>query len=205
MRVTSLLGRFKHYLVICAVFSLIYSPCNASSKNNPDESRIIECIIVECDDSRHKKITDFTYKKAREYASQNKEFEFGHGMFLESKYDNADRSVDIVRLDENNYLIKLTLENDEIRKSGCLFLINPVRPDWTPLQLENRGDKSLIKPYSFIPDWMNYRAPLLLAYRWSGRYDGESFLDMYVFKEGAFKLILSQETVVDEKKQRVLI
>lgn len=196
MRVTSPLDLVKLYLVISAVLSLIYSACYASPKEKLDESQIIEYLIVMGDDSRYEKIGNFLYKKVCEYARQNKEF--GESIFLESKFDREKDSVNIFQLDKNNYLIHLMLNNYEVGKSDYLFLINPVNPDWTPLLLEVGTQGGSRKSYS--PDWINYEAPLLLAYRWSGRYDGESFLDIYVFKEGVFKLILSEETIVDEKK-----
>jgi hypothetical protein len=198
IRVSSLLGRVKRYLVVGIVFSLIYSPCDACSKNMMDESQVIEYVIVMDDDSRHEKIGDFLYKKAREYARQNKEF--SDSISLESKYDKKKDSFDIIQLDENEYLIHLTLNNYEIRESVCLFLINPARPNWTPLLLEVGAQGESRKSYSFISHSMKYSGPLLSTLRWSRRYDGENFFNMYVFKEGVFKLILSEETTIDEKK-----
>jgi hypothetical protein len=186
-------------------FAFSFSALSAANMIRADD-QMIRIIFQEAkkdkwDDAHRKQITKLALKKAKDMAASNPDI--AKDIMFEEGGEEAERKVDIslISLDDNNILLTLSTCLHAYQTSGCLFLINKNKADWTLLNfLAFDGDK-MIPLYSCIIDNISYDTPeLSLNTRGAGYYAGVKTSVSYVFRDGAFQYIRCHDSRLDEKK-----
>ncbi len=184
-------------LLLSLLSFFFFNICHASLNKVPEESQIIESILVESKKEKNQRdlsalilIRDFAYQKLKDYAKKDEAFA-KELMFGTDEDENVpEDAVDIIRL-ENGYLL-LTVSAIDIgpRQSELyFFLIQNGESDWIPLQFDLTKKEKGDKPWSLMCVEIAHEAPFLKIHsRGAPESCGEcGDTDVFLFKNGSFK------------------
>lgn len=197
-------------LLLSLLSFFFFNICHASLNKVPEESQIMESILVEGikekswrDLSTLILIKDFTYQKLKDYAKKNEVFA-KELMFGTDEGENVSKDdVDIIRL-ENGYLLLTVSAIDIGPKQNELyfFLIHNGKSDWIPLQFDFTKKEKGYKPWSLMCDKVEYEAPFLKIH---SRGTPESCAecgdtDVFLSQDGSFKLVRTLRAFIDKER-----
>lgn len=198
-------------LFLSLLNAVFFNICHASLNKVPEESQIIESILVESKKEKDQRgstalilIKDFAYQKLKDYAKKNEAFAKELMFGTDEDKNVPEDAVDIISL-ENGYLL-LTVSTIDIgpkQSELYFFLIQNGRSDWIPLQFDLTKKEKGYNRWSLMCADIAYEAPFLRIHsRGAPECCAEcGDTDVFLFKNGSFKLVRTLSTFIDMKRQ----
>lgn len=197
-------------LLLSLLSFFFFNICHASLNKVPEESQIMESILVESQKEKSWRdlsalilIKDFTYQKLKDYAKKNEAFAKELMFGTDEDKNVPEDAVDIIRL-ENGYVLLTVSAIDIGPKQNELyfFLIQNGESDWIPLQFDFTKKEKGDKPWSLMCDEVAYESPFLKIH---SRGMPESCAecgdtDVFLSQDGSFKLVRTLRAFIDKER-----
>jgi hypothetical protein len=197
-------------LLLSLLSFFFFSICHASLNKAPEESQIIESILVESikekswrDSSALILIRNFAYQKLKDYAKKDEAFAKELMFGTDEDKNVPEDAVDIIPLEKGYLLLTVSAIDIGPKQSELyFFLIQNGKSNWIPLQFDLTKKEKGYKPWSLMCNEVAYEARFLKIH---SRGAPESCAecgdtDVSLFKNGSFKLIHTLRTFIEKER-----